>query len=145
MDLSGNLEIGPRRPQTWLEPFKPDEASHWSAPRRSGRAIHLAVDIAAMLRNLVSRRLRGGSFIPWEHTLIEDPETAKYVSNLFLSINDQMDESIRSVENRISAEEYKAYKRGIGYVMYEVFEKILEPLYKQHPSLKPPEWQSPKT
>jgi hypothetical protein len=125
-----------------LEPFKPDEASHWSAPRRSGRAIHLAVDIAAMLCKFVGRCLRGGSFIPREQTLIEDPETAKYVSNLFLSINDQMDESIRAVENRVSTEEYKVYKRGIGYVMYEVFAKILEPLYKQHPSLKPPDWES---
>ena len=90
-----------------MEPFKPDEASHWSAPRRSGRAIHLAVDIAAMLCKFVGRCLRGGSFIPREQTLIEDPETAKYVSNLFLSINDQMDESIRAVENRVSTEEYK--------------------------------------
>jgi hypothetical protein len=48
-----------------LEPFKPDEASHWSAPRRSGRAIHLAVDIAAMLRKFVGRCLRGGSCVFW--------------------------------------------------------------------------------
>lgn len=64
-----------------------------------------------------------------------------YVSQLFLSINDQLDESIRAVEKGTSPAEYKAYKRGVGYVLYEVFEKVLEPLYLRHPLLKPPEWE----
>ena len=41
-----------------------------------------------------------------------------------------MEESIR--------EEYKAFKRDVGYVMYELFDKIVEPICKLHPSLKPP-------
>ena len=77
--------------------------------------------------------------------MIENPETAKYVSQFFLSINDQLDESIRVVEKGTSPTEYKAYKRGIGYVLYEIFEKILEPLYLKHPLLKPPEWEDQKT
>ncbi|MFZ0978280.1 MAG: hypothetical protein WAN23_02655, partial [Candidatus Acidiferrales bacterium] len=63
---------------------------------------------------------------------------AKYVLQLFLGLNDQMDESVRAVEARSSPEEYKAFKRGVGYVMYEVFEKIIEPICMRHPSLKPP-------
>jgi hypothetical protein len=45
-----------------------------------------------------------------ELNLFEDRETAKYVLETFLKINDQMDESIRAVENRVSPEEYKAFK-----------------------------------
>jgi hypothetical protein len=70
--------------------------------------------------------------------MIEDPKTAQYVMQLFLSINGQMDESIVTVAKETSAEECKAYKRGVGYVMVEVFEKIIVPLCKRHPSLKPP-------
>lgn len=73
--------------------------------------------------------------------MIEDTDTARRVVQLFLNINDQMDESIRAVERQTSADEYKRYKRAIGFVMYEVFDKIIEPLCRQHPSLKPPEME----
>lgn len=73
--------------------------------------------------------------------MFEDKETAQHILQLFLSINDQMDDAIRSVEHKTSPEEYKAFKRGVGYVMYEVFEKIIEPICKRHPSLKPPEME----
>jgi hypothetical protein len=77
-----------------------------------------------------------------EKTVFENPEVAKYVLQRFLDINDQMDESILVVEKDASAEEYKAFKRGVGYVIYEVFEKVIEPICKRHPSLKPPEMEA---
>ena len=77
--------------------------------------------------------------------MIENPEIAKYVSQFFLNINGELDESILTVEKGTSPAELQAYKRGVGYVMYEVFDKILEPLYLRYPSLKPPEWEDPKT
>ena len=70
--------------------------------------------------------------------MFENPETAKHVLQAFLNINDQMDESIRTVEKGASPEEYKAFKRGVGHVMYEIFDKIIEPICKRHPSLRPP-------
>jgi hypothetical protein len=73
--------------------------------------------------------------------LFRDEETAKRILQVFLSINDQMDDAIRSVEDRTSAEEFKAFKRGVGHVMYEVFEQIVEPICEQHPSLRPPEME----
>jgi hypothetical protein len=76
-----------------------------------------------------------------EPTLFQNPEIAKTVLQLFLSINDQMDDSIRAVENKTTPEELKAFKRGVGHVMYEVFEQIVEPICKQHPSLRPPEME----
>jgi hypothetical protein len=74
--------------------------------------------------------------------LIENRETAKHVLQVFLGINGQMEESIVAVEKMISPEEYKAFKRGVGYVMYEVFDKIIEPICKRHASLRPPEMES---
>ena len=74
--------------------------------------------------------------------MFENPETAKYVLQLFLKINGEMDDSIRPVENQVSPEELKSFERGVGYVMYEVFERIVEPICKRHPSLQPPEMES---
>jgi hypothetical protein len=76
-----------------------------------------------------------------EPTLFENPDTAKYVLQAFLRINDQMDDCIRAVENRTSPEKYKAFKRGVGHVIYEVFERVVEPICEQHPSLRPPEME----
>ena len=70
---------------------------------------------------------------------VGDPDTAKYVLKVFLSINDQMDDSIRAVESQTSPDEYTAFKRGVGHVMCEVFEQIVGPICKRHPSLRPPE------
>jgi hypothetical protein len=77
-----------------------------------------------------------------EKTLFENQEVAKEVLQAFLSINGQMDELILGIQNRASPEEYKDFKGKIGYVMYEVFEKIIVPICKRHPSLKPPELQT---
>jgi hypothetical protein len=73
--------------------------------------------------------------------LFQNLDTAKYVLEVFLKINDQMDECIRAVEKGTSPEEYKAFKRGVGHVMCEVFEQIVEPICKRHPSLRPPEME----
>lgn len=74
--------------------------------------------------------------------MFRDEEIAKHILQVFLSINGQMDDAIRSVEHKASPEEYNAFKRGVGHVMYEVFEQIVEPICKQHPSLRPPEMEA---
>lgn len=62
-----------------------------------------------------------------EGVLIDDLETAKYVSQFVLGINDQLDESIRVVERGTSQAEYGDYKKGVGHVMYDVFDKLHDP------------------
>jgi hypothetical protein len=71
--------------------------------------------------------------------LFENQETARTILQVFLGINDQMDDAVRSIEHKTSPEEYKAFKRGVGHVMYEVFQQIVEPICTLHPSLQPPE------
>jgi len=69
-------------------------------------------------------------------TLFQNPEIAKTVLQLFLSINDQMDDSIRAVENKTTQEELKAFKRGVGHVMYEVFDLVNSSCSNPRPSAK---------
>jgi hypothetical protein len=74
--------------------------------------------------------------------LIENPEKAKYVLEVFLGINGQMKETLEIVEEGVSPEEYIAYRTALGHLIYEVFEKMIEPICKRHPSLKPAEMES---
>jgi len=54
-----------------------------------------------------------------EPALFQSLETAKYVLQVFMSINDQMDESIRSVENKASKEEYNVLKTPCCLLSFE--------------------------
>lgn len=71
--------------------------------------------------------------------MLTNPEIAKHVLQVFLNINHQMDQSIVTVGKEASPDECSDYKRRIGFVMYEVFDKIIEPICTSHPSLRPPE------
>lgn len=71
--------------------------------------------------------------------MFEKPETAEYVLQVFLGLNDQMDESIVAIEKITSPEELNAFKRAVGHIMFENFERIIEPICKRHPSLKRPD------
>ena len=50
--------------------------------------------------------------------MIENVEVAKYVSQFFLNINGELNESIMTVEKGTSPAEYKAYKRGVCSAPY---------------------------
>jgi hypothetical protein len=73
--------------------------------------------------------------------LFQDEKIAQHILKIFLSINGQMNDAIASLEHQTSPEEHKTFKRGVGHVIYEVFEQIVEPICKQHPSLRPPEME----
>jgi len=65
--------------------------------------------------------------------------TAKYVSDLLLGINGQLNESLAKVKDGSSAEEFIAYRRSVARLINSIFEEILEPIYAKHPVLKPPD------
>jgi hypothetical protein len=70
--------------------------------------------------------------------VFENLETAKYAIMVFLSINDQMEESVYTIKNKCSPEEDKEFRRQVGHVICEVFDRIIVPISRRHPSLKPP-------
>jgi hypothetical protein len=71
--------------------------------------------------------------------VIENPDIARYVSDLLLDVNGRLIESIEKVEQNCSADELVLYRRRVGKLVNAVFEAILEPIYREHPDLKPPE------
>jgi len=73
--------------------------------------------------------------------LFEKLDTAKYILEVFYRINDQMDQAIVAIEKGTPPDEFKNFKIGVGHVLSEVFEKIIEPICERHPSLRPPEME----
>ncbi len=74
--------------------------------------------------------------------MIENVETAEYVSRLLLNLNCQLNESVERVERASSPEEFTTYRRCVGRLINSIFEDILEPLYVKHPALKPSELET---
>jgi len=70
--------------------------------------------------------------------MIVDKCLAKKVVDLMHDIAGQIEASIGIVRGNSSSEQLLAYKRAVGKVIYELYEEVLEPLYKEHPTLRPP-------
>ena len=72
--------------------------------------------------------------------MISDPTTAKYVGGLMLLCLQEMRDSIDTVKKTSSPEEALKYTKAVGLVAFRIVYDVLEPLYAQHPELKPPKW-----
>lgn len=70
--------------------------------------------------------------------MITDPLIAKRISDLMLEIGDRLNESIAEIETACPPDEFAVYRRAAGAVMAEILLQILNPLYRDHPSLTPP-------
>jgi len=73
------------------------------------------------------------------NVVLDSVETAKYVSELLLEINERLSESMERVQDTCSPENFLNYRRRVGTLVYSVFEQFLDPIYIKHPELKPPE------
>jgi hypothetical protein len=65
--------------------------------------------------------------------------TAKAVSELMLSIGAQLNESVRLVQTTEDDAEFKRYRDSVSKLMFTMLVEIMNPLYAEHPDLKPPE------
>jgi hypothetical protein len=57
--------------------------------------------------------------------------------NKFRDIAARLDASVDLVKSRCSAEEFDVYRMAVGKVMADIFVEVMNPLYRQHPDLKP--------
>ncbi|HIF24829.1 MAG TPA: hypothetical protein EYG18_03680 [Micavibrio sp.] len=73
--------------------------------------------------------------------MIKDKEVARHVSEVLLRCGAEINNSIRHVKENCSDEELEMYKQAMGVVMGEILLKGLNPIYSQHPDIKPEELQ----
>jgi hypothetical protein len=70
--------------------------------------------------------------------MISDEALASEVSERILEINRLLNDLARVVVERAPGEEARRFKHAVGTVSGELLLAIANPLYRQHPALKPP-------
>jgi ubiquinone/menaquinone biosynthesis C-methylase UbiE len=78
--------------------------------------------------------------------MIENAEVAGKVDEALREAYRVLDNSAALVRERCSEAETKNYLQQVGNVLYELIFRMMEPLYKAHPELKPNDWtESPES
>ena len=72
--------------------------------------------------------------------MISDDKTAKRISELMLDLFQRVDESVAAVRELCPPDEAAAYQKAAGRVACPIVTEVLEPLYQNHPELKPLNW-----
>ena len=72
--------------------------------------------------------------------MIKDKQIAAEIYELMQTHYQQLNESVIKVMEQCSEEEFKAYRLAVGHILGEEFFQVIEPLYKEHPELKPEGW-----
>lgn len=65
--------------------------------------------------------------------------TAKAISELMVSMGARLNESVRLVQATEDDSEFKRYRDSVSKLMTVMLLEIMNPLYAEHPELKPPE------
>ncbi|WP_444916852.1 hypothetical protein [Microbulbifer sp. JMSA003] len=68
-----------------------------------------------------------------------DRKLAEKTSLLALKIGAAMDNNLALIKDGCSEQEFKNYQQATGKVMGELLTSFMNPIYEQHPSLKPKE------
>ncbi|MCQ4166354.1 hypothetical protein [Tahibacter harae] len=71
--------------------------------------------------------------------MVRDPDVASRLSSVALAAGKELDEVLMFSAERVSPEEFQQLRHAVGNVLGELLLSILNPLYRQHPELKPAE------
>jgi hypothetical protein len=72
--------------------------------------------------------------------MITNARAAKLISDSMLGICSQIEQSLDDLKEISSPEDFARYHKAIGKVVAPIMFEVLEPLYEEHPDLKPPGW-----
>lgn len=73
--------------------------------------------------------------------MIENGKLAASVNQKLRDCYLLLEESISEVNQQCDEEQAKAYRQKIGGIFSILVFDLMEPLYKAHPELKPPDWE----
>jgi len=69
--------------------------------------------------------------------MINNEETAQHILNILLRCGADINDSILYVQDNCSNDEFEAYRNAMSKVMSEILFEGLNPIFNQHPQLKP--------
>jgi hypothetical protein len=58
------------------------------------------------------------------------------LSNVLVAIQ-ELNSALRLVIDNCSTSEAKAFRRGVGYALSEIHDRITDPIFREHPELVP--------
>lgn len=71
--------------------------------------------------------------------MLEDEQLARLVGERIIEINRLLNDLVRIVMEKSPPDEGRCFRQAVGAVSGELLTRIANPLYRQHPALKPPE------
>ena len=71
--------------------------------------------------------------------MIKDKDIAREINELMLEYSKKIDTTIAQVQSSCSNEEFEKYRKASGVVLGNILLEIMNPIYKEHPDLKPKE------
>jgi hypothetical protein len=71
--------------------------------------------------------------------MVKDEKVAQQISDLMVEFQSRLNSSVIAVKEKCPSEELRAYRLAVGHIMAEMLLEVLNPLYAEHPSLKPSE------
>lgn len=71
--------------------------------------------------------------------MIKDKQVAIALNNMILQMGADLDRSLLAVKASCSDSEFVAYREFVSSLLNTMLLDFMNPLYKQHPDLKPPE------
>lgn len=77
--------------------------------------------------------------------MIKEENTAAEVDHTLRNVYSILEKSIRYVNDNCSETESQRYRHAIGKIFYTLIFDLWEPLYQEHPALKPADWDDQKT
>lgn len=66
-------------------------------------------------------------------------DVAREITTLMLETTDKLDQSVRRMQAQLPPAEFGMYGRAVGTILADIIMEVLDPLYAEHPDLKPPE------
>ena len=66
-------------------------------------------------------------------------DVAEMISKLMLECGAKLDDSVRLIMESCSREEFEAYRSAVGQIMGTMLLDVMNPIYREHPDLKPDE------
>jgi hypothetical protein len=66
-------------------------------------------------------------------------DVAREISALMLETTEKLDQSVRRMRAQLPPAEFGTYGRAVGTILADIIMEVLDPLYAEHPDLKPPE------
>jgi hypothetical protein len=87
---------------------------------------------------------RSSRYIQGRTMMISNKEVAQYLSQVMIETGSRLNEFLYEVQEKCSEADFKRCKRAVGSVLGTIAIDVLNPLYSEHPDIKPEEYYLPR-